>query len=98
MSSAIRILGIDPGLRHTGWGIIMVEGSRLRRVADGCISAKTDLPLSERLMVIHAGLEAVIAERKITEERFMIAVRSGDRRTKEDPVYQKLLAEGEIVE
>lgn len=43
-------------------------------------------------------LEAVIAERKITEERFMIAVRSGDRRTKEDPVYQKLLAEGEIVE
>lgn len=75
MSAAIRILGIDPGLRHTGWGIITLEGSRLRRVADGCISAKTGLPLSERLMVIHAGLEAVIAEHQpheaAAEETFM---------------------------
>ena len=75
MNSAIRILGIDPGLRHTGWGIITVAGSRLSLVAEGRISAKTDLPLSERLMTIHAELEAVIAEHRpdeaAAEEVFM---------------------------
>lgn len=43
-------------------------------------------------------LEFVIAERKITEERFALAVKVGTQRTREDPVYKKLLAEGEIVE
>jgi len=75
MSSAIRILGIDPGLRHTGWGIISVAGSRLNLVAEGRISAATDLPLSERLMVIHAELETVIAahlpDEAAAEEVFM---------------------------
>lgn len=75
MSSAIRILGIDPGLRHTGWGIISVDGSRLSLVAEGRISARTDLPLSDRLMTIHAALEMIIAEHKpdeaAAEETFM---------------------------
>ncbi len=49
MSASIRILGIDPGLRHTGWGIIEQAGARLIHVAHGVIQAETDLPMSERL-------------------------------------------------
>lgn len=43
-------------------------------------------------------IEAVIAERKVTEERWITAVARGTERTKEDPVYKKLLAEGEIID
>jgi crossover junction endodeoxyribonuclease RuvC len=75
MTSSIRILGIDPGLRHTGWGVIAVSGSRLSHVADGRISAPVDQSLSERLMVIHAELEAIIAlhspDEAAAEETFM---------------------------
>jgi len=42
MTETIRILGIDPGLRHTGWGIIEVTGPRLAHVAHGVIKAPTD--------------------------------------------------------
>jgi crossover junction endodeoxyribonuclease RuvC len=75
MSEAIRILGIDPGLRHTGWGVVSVTGTRLSHVADGRISPATKLSLPERLMDIHAGLEAVIAQHApheaAAEETFM---------------------------
>jgi crossover junction endodeoxyribonuclease RuvC len=61
---AIRIIGIDPGLRHIGWGLIEVEGSRLVYVACGSIQTRTDLSLAERLAQIHRGLTALIeAER-----------------------------------
>src|SRR5712675_2018804 len=48
----MRVLGLDPGLRHTGWGIIDVAGNRLSYVADGVVHAPTDLPLAERLVVL----------------------------------------------
>ena len=49
MSTPIRILGIDPGLRHTGWGVIEQVGARLVHVAHGVIEAPTDISMAERL-------------------------------------------------
>jgi crossover junction endodeoxyribonuclease RuvC len=61
---AIRIIGIDPGLRNVGWGLIEVVGSRLAYVACGSIKTRADLSLAERLAHIHRGLTALIeAER-----------------------------------
>jgi crossover junction endodeoxyribonuclease RuvC len=62
MTNAIRILGIDPGLRHTGWGVVACVGSRLSHVAHGVVSVSDALPLAERLLAILTGLSAVIAE------------------------------------
>ena len=60
MSHPVRILGIDPGLRHMGWGIITSEGTRLSYVACGCIHSDGHDALSDRLMYLHRELEAVI--------------------------------------
>ncbi|HBJ41709.1 MAG TPA: crossover junction endodeoxyribonuclease RuvC, partial [Hyphomonas sp.] len=49
MTATIRILGIDPGLRHTGWGVIEQTGARLAHIAHGVISVDTSLAMSERL-------------------------------------------------
>ena len=57
----MRVLGLDPGLRHTGWGVIDVAGNRLCHVADGVVSAPVDLPLSERLVVLFRQVGEVIA-------------------------------------
>jgi len=57
----IRILGIDPGSRVTGYGIIDQDGQQLTYVASGCIRAKGEL-LSERLGIIFAGVNAIIQE------------------------------------
>jgi len=57
----MRVLGIDPGLRNLGWGIIDVAGSRLSHVANGiCQTMGTDL--AKRLVSLHDQLSAVIAE------------------------------------
>ncbi|MGL4322767.1 MAG: crossover junction endodeoxyribonuclease RuvC [Beijerinckiaceae bacterium] len=61
MSAAIRILGIDPGLRRTGWGIIAVEGSRLHYLACGSINPPPAMPMAERLKHVHDGLRDVFA-------------------------------------
>ena len=58
----IRILGVDPGLRRTGWGIIVSEGSRLAFVAAGVVAPDDTLDLASRLVGIHDGLVAVLAE------------------------------------
>ncbi|MGO9389346.1 crossover junction endodeoxyribonuclease RuvC [Rhodoblastus sp.] len=58
---AVRILGIDPGLRHTGWGVIEADGSRLAFVACGAVHSETGQSLAERLRALHDGLAAVIA-------------------------------------
>ncbi|MGH7186960.1 MAG: crossover junction endodeoxyribonuclease RuvC, partial [Pseudomonadota bacterium] len=63
----MRLLGIDPGLRHTGWGVIEVVGSRLRYVADGALHPDPALPLAERLVVLHDGLVKVIADHQPDE-------------------------------
>ena len=60
--NAIRIIGIDPGLRFTGWGVIDSIGSRLVFVAAGTVRPALKLPLAERLLAIHDGLVAVLAE------------------------------------
>jgi crossover junction endodeoxyribonuclease RuvC len=56
----IRILGIDPGLRRTGWGLIESDGNRLIYVACGSLETSERAPLGERLLAIHDGLFAVI--------------------------------------
>jgi len=60
VGKAIRILGIDPGLRRTGWGLIESDGNRLIHVACGSLETSDRAALSERLLVIHDGLIAVI--------------------------------------
>lgn len=62
MMETIRILGIDPGLRNTGWGIIDVHGNQLSFVAAGTIRPATEDTLAERLLVIFNELHAVICE------------------------------------
>src|SRR5437868_8418352 len=60
----MRLIGLDPGLRHTGWGVIEVSGSRLRYVADGAVHTDGNRALAERLVQLHAGLSEVIAALK----------------------------------
>lgn len=56
----IRILGLDPGLRRTGWGVIDAQGSRLCHVANGTVQSDDALPLAQRLVQLHAGLVEVL--------------------------------------
>jgi crossover junction endodeoxyribonuclease RuvC len=60
--SPVRILGIDPGLRRTGWGVIEVEGNRLVYIGCGSIEPPDDSPLASRLLAIHEGLAAVLGD------------------------------------
>ena len=60
--AAIRIIGIDPGLRRTGWGVIETLGNTLRFVASGTIKSDDKAPLSARLCQLHDGLGAVLGE------------------------------------
>ena len=57
----IRILGLDPGLRRTGWGVIDVQGTRLTYVGCGTILPPETAPMGNRLAFLHAGLLDVIA-------------------------------------
>src|SRR5438270_5033305 len=58
----IRILGIDPGLRRTGWGVIESCGNRLSFVGCGSVEPPEGLPLARRLLAIHHGLTSVLGE------------------------------------
>jgi crossover junction endodeoxyribonuclease RuvC len=57
-----RILGLDPGLGTTGWGLIEADGNRLRHIANGQITTKTSAQLPQRLASLGEQLEALIAE------------------------------------
>jgi len=57
----MRLLGLDPGLRHTGWGVIEVDGVHLRYLADGAVDSDSSLDLARRLVQLHDGLAAVLA-------------------------------------
>ena len=57
----MRLLGLDPGLRHTGWGVIEVDGVHLRYLADGAVDSDGSLDLARRLVQLHDGLAAVLA-------------------------------------
>lgn len=58
----VRILGIDPGLRKTGWGLISVHGTKLSYVACGLIQSDGDLDLALRLKQLYEGLSAIVRE------------------------------------
>ncbi len=57
----VRILGIDPGLRTTGWGVIEAQGSRLVFVACGAVRSNAGDTLAARLRSLHDGLAAIVA-------------------------------------
>lgn len=61
MNGNLRVIGIDPGLRHTGWGIVDVAGNRLSHVAHGVISA-TGADLAQRLHDLRQQLSAVFIQ------------------------------------
>jgi len=58
----MRVLGIDPGLRRTGWGVIEAEGNRLRHLANGVIQTVDRLELAARLVTLQEGLAAVVRD------------------------------------
>ncbi|MCA3732117.1 MAG: crossover junction endodeoxyribonuclease RuvC [Phenylobacterium sp.] len=71
----LRILGLDPGLRKTGWGMIRVEGNRLSHLGHGVIAPDEKAPFSERLLALFDGISAVVADwspdEAAIEETFM---------------------------
>ena len=58
----VRIIGLDPGLRRTGWGVIVAEGARLRWVAHGVVTPSETAPFAERLLHLLEQVGAVCAE------------------------------------
>ena len=56
----MRIIGLDPGLRHTGWGIIELNNNRLFHIDDGSISPSTTLDDGQRLVIIKNNLKEII--------------------------------------
>ena len=67
MNHTTRILGIDPGLRFTGWGVVESEGSRLRIVAAGTVKSDAKADLATRLTQLHDGLQAVLRDQSPDE-------------------------------
>jgi crossover junction endodeoxyribonuclease RuvC len=71
----LRILGLDPGLRRTGWGVIRVEGNRLSHLGHGVVVPDEKAPFSERLLALFEGISAVVADwspdEAAIEETFM---------------------------
>ncbi|MDO9499650.1 crossover junction endodeoxyribonuclease RuvC [Falsiroseomonas sp.] len=63
----IRILGLDPGLQHTGWGLVEHDGYRLRFCAEGVVSTHAGDDLHHRLLTLHRGLAQIIAEQSPDE-------------------------------
>ena len=57
----VRLLGVDPGLRFTGWGVIEADGSRLRHIADGVIGTDAEALLPARLKTLHEALSELMA-------------------------------------
>lgn len=67
MTHCVRIIGIDPGLRRTGWGVIESEGSALRFLASGTVTSAGKADLAARLMQLYHGLDDVLAMHKPDE-------------------------------
>ncbi len=69
------ILGLDPSLSCTGWGVIRAEGSRLSHVANGEVKTDAKAPMAERLDQLHSAIAAVVAahgpDRAAAEEVFV---------------------------
>ena len=58
----MKLLGLDPGLRVTGWGVIEVIDNRLRHLGDGAVESNAGDPLAVRLAALYDGIARVIAE------------------------------------
>lgn len=56
----MKILGLDPGLQRTGWGVIETDGNRLTHVANGAVATTASRSLAERLCQLHDGLNAIL--------------------------------------
>jgi crossover junction endodeoxyribonuclease RuvC len=71
----MRLVGIDPGLRTTGWGVIEAAGNRLVHVANGRVTSDAAATMAERLVQLHDGLIAVLEkwrpEEAAVEETFV---------------------------
>ena len=63
----MRLIGLDPGLRLTGWGVIEVEGNRLRHVAHGVVKVATAGTLAERLRELFEGVVRVVEAQRPVE-------------------------------
>jgi crossover junction endodeoxyribonuclease RuvC len=61
MNQAIRIIGIDPGLRRTGWGVVESLGNALRFIAAGTVRSDDKAALAARLCQLHDGLSDILA-------------------------------------
>jgi crossover junction endodeoxyribonuclease RuvC len=77
MANQLRILGLDPGLRRTGWGVVAIDGARLAHLAHGVVAPPETAPLAERLLAIHRGVAEIIArwapDEAAIEETFVTA-------------------------
>jgi len=62
MTRPIRILGIDPGLRRTGWGMVEIAGNRLGFIGCGSVTTRDDDALAARLLTIYEGLMRILDE------------------------------------
>jgi len=65
----LRIIGLDPGLRRTGWGVIGVEGAKIGYVASGVVTSDAELPLPGRLRQLHDRLFEVVPRGRPTRRR-----------------------------
>ncbi len=77
MAQATRIIGIDPGLRRCGWGVIEAEGNRLAYVACGTLTPPVELSLADRLVALHRELDDLLdrfaPDEAAVEETFVSA-------------------------
>jgi crossover junction endodeoxyribonuclease RuvC len=71
----MKHLGLDPGLRHTGWGVVEADGNRLRHIANGSVSPDPSLPMAARLAALYDAIVDIIAihapDSAAVEETFM---------------------------
>ncbi len=79
-AAGITILGLDPGTRHFGWGVVRRVGTRLTHVAHGVVSVVGEGPLGERLVAIEAALVLVVAKYAPLEARMHAASGSSSPR------------------
>lgn len=70
----MRVIGLDPGLRRTGWGVIDAAGNHLRHVANGVIAPGIGDDLAARLVALHKGIAAILADHRPDEAAVEISL------------------------
>ena len=80
MTAPIRILGIDPGLRRTGWGVVEIAGNRLSYLGCGSVTTNDRDALAARLLVIHDGLMRILDQFRPDEAAVEVTFVSKDAR------------------